>query len=112
MKNKKLLEVFVISAHELPSYGQGGITRDIIDPYVVISIHGVPDDRQEKKTTVVQNNGFNPAWNQRFQFTVNCPELAFVRFEVVDDDPGLDDDIGEYTIRFENIREGRGFLFF
>lgn len=73
---------------------------------VVISIYGVPDDNQEKKTKAIKNNGLNPIWNEDFKFVVNCPELAFIKFTVKDDDFGKNSVVGSYTIRFENIRTG------
>lgn len=71
-----------------------------------INIYGVPADLSEKSTKVVKDNGLNPIWNEDFKFVVNCPELAFVKFSVFDDDVGKDDLIGLHTIRFENIRQG------
>ena len=64
------------------------------------------DDLCEKKTKTVRDNGFNPIWNEDFQFLVNCPELAFIKFSVFDQDTGKDDLIGEYAIKFNNIRQG------
>ena len=53
------------------------------------------------------DNGFNPIWNEDFTFNINCPELAFIKFKVMDKDTGSKDDlIGYYAIRFENIRPG------
>lgn len=51
--------------------------------------------------------GFNPFWDEHFTFTINFPELAFVRFVVMDSDPGKDDFIGQYTIPFESMEHGR-----
>lgn len=61
---------------------------------------------QEKKTRIIKNNGLNPIWNEDFKFIVCCPELAFVKFSVKDDDFGKNSLVGYYTIRFENIRNG------
>ncbi len=69
-------------------------------------MYGVPADRAEAKTKTIKDNGFNPIWNQDFKFVVNCPELAFVRFTVRDNDVGKDDLLGQSTVRFENIRSG------
>lgn len=74
---------------------------------MVVSIYGVPADNQEKKTKAIKNNGLNPIWNEDFRFEVNCPELAFVKFTVKDDNFGKNDSVGHYTIRFENIRLGK-----
>jgi Ca2+-dependent lipid-binding protein len=106
MKNKKLLEIKVISAQQLPPPVGTEIIKDIIDPYVLINILGVPADRSEKRTKTVKDNGFSPLWYEDFEFQVNCPELAFVKFTVKDDDVSKDDFIGEYTIRFKNMRPG------
>ena len=60
---------------------------------------------------MIIDNGFNPIWNEDFKFIVNCPELAFVRFNVLDEDVGKDQSIGYYTIRFENMRQGTFFFY-
>lgn len=104
MKNKKLLELKVISAQKLPRTDD--LVVDISDPYVKVSIYGVPSDVAEERTKSITDNGFNPIWNEDFKFIVNCPELAFVRFNVLDEDVGKDQSIGYYTIRFENMRQG------
>jgi phosphatidylinositol phospholipase C eta len=53
----------VLSARQLPKVGN--TTRgEVIDPYVVVSVCGAPADCKEYKTAVIQNNGFNPTWNE------------------------------------------------
>ncbi len=105
MKTRKRLKITIISALNLPQ-NQEIIMKDISDPFVVVNIFGIKLDLAEKKTNSVQDNGFNPLWNETFKFVVNCPELAFVKFTVKDDDIGKDQLIGEYTIKFNNIRPG------
>ena len=99
MASKCQLHVRVISAQRLPRSSQSA--SDIADPYVRVSVHGVPSDMVEKRTKSIQDNGFNPLWNEDMLFLVNCPELAFVKFDVMDDDL-----IGSYCIRFTNMRRG------
>ena len=107
MKNKKLLNIKIISGQQLPAPSSSEFIKDIIDPYVLINIYGVNADRCEKKTKFINDNGFNPFWNEDFEFQINCPELAFVKFTVLDrDETSQDDLIGEYTIRFQNMRQG------
>ena len=55
--------------------------------------------------------GFNPEWNETFQFVIRFPELALVRFKVMDRDwgPNKDDFIGQFTLPFESIEPGRDF---
>lgn len=107
MKNIQRLTIKIISAQQLPAPPRNGIVTDIIDPYVIISTYGVSFDRHEEKTKVIKDNGFNPRWDETFEFTICCPELAFVRFKVKDEDLSQDDFIGEYTIRYENMRQGK-----
>jgi len=55
----------------------------------------------------VHNNGFNPIWNETFDFEIQFPELCFVRFVVRDHSSlGKDEKLGEFTIAFENMRVG------
>jgi Ca2+-dependent lipid-binding protein len=105
MKNKKKVEIRIISALQLPQNDEI-IIKDISDPFVTVNIYGVKADLNEKKTKSVKDNGFNPIWNEGFKFVINCPELAFVKFTVKDEDIGKDQLIGEYVIKFENMKEG------
>lgn len=57
-----LLTINVISASQLPK--PGGVQKgEIIDPYVVVYVNG-PNDSFEVKTRTINDNGFNPVWNQ------------------------------------------------
>lgn len=109
MKNKKIFEINIISGQNLPE-GRD-LIKDISDPYVTLSTHGVKCDNHEFRTKTVKDNGFNPVWNEVFQFDINCPELAFIKFTVKDEDIGKDQFIGTFTIRLQNIRQGKFYLF-
>lgn len=51
--------------------------------------------------------GFNPSWNENFQFDVYVPELAVVRFVIEDHDTTSDNEfIGQYTIPFSSLNMG------
>ena len=106
MKNKKKFKIKVISAQDLP-FGKNNLTTDISDPYVKVNIYGVPADYKTQKTETIENNGFNPIWNQEFEFGINCPELAFVQFSVIDENLIQNKEIGNFSIRFENILSGK-----
>jgi hypothetical protein len=57
------IRVHVISGQNLPK--PGGATRgEVIDPYVKVNLFGVGSDASECKTRVVQDNGFNPVWDE------------------------------------------------
>lgn len=51
--------------------------------------------------------GFNPSWNENFQFDVYVPELAVVRFVIEDHDSTSDNEfIAQYTIPFSSLNMG------
>ncbi|XP_038156449.1 1-phosphatidylinositol 4,5-bisphosphate phosphodiesterase delta-1b isoform X1 [Cyprinodon tularosa] len=101
----KTLHVMVISAQQLPKVNKK--KSSIVDPFVTVEIYGVPADVAEQKTSPVDNNGFNPAWNELFQFEVYVPELALVRFLIEDHDSTSGNEfIGQYTIPFNSLQMG------
>ena len=51
--------------------------------------------------------GYNPLFDESFEFQINLPELALVRFSVLDDDYIGDEFIAQYTIPFECMQTGR-----
>ncbi|KAJ0170025.1 hypothetical protein K1T71_014631 [Dendrolimus kikuchii] len=54
--------------------------------FVEVEILGVPADSKKIRTKVARKNALNPIWNETFNFKINFPELAFVRFELYDAD--------------------------
>jgi len=50
--------------------------------------------------------GENPQINEAFDFEIAFPELALIRFVVLDDDSLDYDFIGQYTLPFECIQPG------
>ncbi|KPJ11820.1 1-phosphatidylinositol-4,5-bisphosphate phosphodiesterase epsilon-1 [Papilio machaon] len=54
--------------------------------FVEVEVLGVPADCKKIRTKVARRNALNPVWNETFNFKINFPELAFVRFEIYDAD--------------------------
>ncbi|XP_044076727.1 1-phosphatidylinositol 4,5-bisphosphate phosphodiesterase delta-1b isoform X2 [Siniperca chuatsi] len=101
----KTLHVMIISAQQLPKVNEK--KSSIVDPLVKVEVYGVPADVAEKETSAVENNGFNPAWNENFQFDVYVPDLALVRFVVEDYDSMSDNEfVGQYTLPFNSLKMG------
>ncbi|XP_023670584.1 1-phosphatidylinositol 4,5-bisphosphate phosphodiesterase delta-4 [Paramormyrops kingsleyae] len=99
------LSIQVISGQQLPKVNikEGSI----VDPLVRVEIHGVPVDQAKQETKYIDNNGFNPVWNDTLQFTIHAPELALVRFVVEDyDKTSKNDFVGQYTLPFTSIQQG------
>uniref|UniRef100_A0A8C4I963 Phosphoinositide phospholipase C n=1 Tax=Dicentrarchus labrax TaxID=13489 RepID=A0A8C4I963_DICLA len=101
----KTLHVMVISAQQLPKVNEK--KSSIVDPLVKVQVYGVPDDVAEKETNPIDNNGFNPTWNENFQFDVYVPDLALVRFAVEDYDTTSDNEfVGQFTLPFNSLKMG------
>jgi len=73
-----------------------------------VEIHGIPADcDSSQKTRVIENNGFNPYWNETMKFTVTCPQLALVMFRVLDDIPASrDETIAQYCLPVRCLQTG------
>uniref|UniRef100_A0A8C5QKR9 Phosphoinositide phospholipase C n=1 Tax=Leptobrachium leishanense TaxID=445787 RepID=A0A8C5QKR9_9ANUR len=102
----QVLHIKVISGQNFPKPKGACAKGDVIDPYVCIEIHGIPADCAEQRTKTVQQNGDNPIFDESFEFQINLPELAMVRFMVLDDDYIGDEFIGQYTVPIECLQPG------
>nr|CAD2196851.1 unnamed protein product [Meloidogyne enterolobii] len=102
---QQILHLKVLSGQQLPRPRASTAKGDTgLDPFVVLEVFGVPADCAEERTKTVRSsdddNCFNPTFDESFQFSVSVPELALIRFLVLDDDFIGDDFIGQYTIPF------------
>ncbi|KAH7731721.1 hypothetical protein AAVH_00619 [Aphelenchoides avenae] len=102
----QVLHLRVLSAQQLPRPRGSTAKGDSADPFVVVEIFGIPADCAEERTKTVRNDSFNPSFDESFQFEIRVPELALIRFLVLDDDFIGDDFIGQYTIPFECLQSG------
>ncbi|XP_077580843.1 1-phosphatidylinositol 4,5-bisphosphate phosphodiesterase delta-1-like isoform X1 [Stigmatopora nigra] len=101
----KTFHIMIISAQQLPKINNK--KSSIVDPLVKVELHGVPADTSVKETRVVENNGFNPEWNENFQFDVYVPELALVRFLIEDHDSTSGNEfVAQYTIPLNSLKMG------
>ncbi|KFZ57409.1 1-phosphatidylinositol 4,5-bisphosphate phosphodiesterase eta-2, partial [Podiceps cristatus] len=105
---KKQLILRIISGQQLPKPRDSmlGDRGEIIDPFVEVEVIGLPVDCFKEQTRVVDDNGFNPMWEETLVFTVHMPEIALVRFLVWDHDPIGRDFIGQRTIAFTSMMPG------
>ncbi|KAI2805487.1 hypothetical protein RDWZM_008746 [Blomia tropicalis] len=96
--------VWLISARHLTkSRGRGGV----ISPFVEIELVGTEYDNMKHRSPTITDNGLNPYWNESYRFEVACPELAFIRFVVYDEDVfGEPQFVGQATYPLPTIRRG------
>jgi Ca2+-dependent lipid-binding protein len=68
---------------------------------------GAEYDNNKYKTKTINDNGFNPFWDDSFDFQVFNPDLALLRFVVYDVDIFGDSNfIGQYTTPMRCLRSG------
>ncbi|GCC21578.1 hypothetical protein chiPu_0020052 [Chiloscyllium punctatum] len=104
--DRKQLIINIITAQQLPKVNKDK-KNSIVDPLVRVEVYGVPEDNSTQKTRHIENNGFNPVWNEVLQFTIIVPELALIRFVVEDYDTASSNDfIGQFTLPFTSMKEG------
>ena len=115
------LKITIISGQHIPR--PAGEDKEIIDPYVKVRIRGHPDDevdiddkgdknkKNRGKTEHVSNNGFNPVWNESYEFEIKVVDLALLEFKVKDHSKtGKDKVLGAFCCSLKSIQEG--LLFF
>ncbi|XP_066493501.1 1-phosphatidylinositol 4,5-bisphosphate phosphodiesterase eta-2 [Tiliqua scincoides] len=105
---KKQLVLRIISGQQLPKPRDSmlGDRGEIIDPFVEVEVIGLPMDCCKEQTRVVDDNGFNPMWEETLVFPLCMPEIALIRFLVWDHDPIGRDFIGQRTISFTSMMPG------
>ncbi|CAN2388232.1 Phospholipase C eta [Pristimantis euphronides] len=105
---KKQLVLRIISGQQLPKPKDSmlGDRGEIIDPFVEVEVIGLPVDCYKEQTRVVDDNGFNPMWEETLVFTLNMPEISLIRFLVWDHDPIGRDFIGQRTISLSSMMPG------
>ncbi|XP_052324474.1 1-phosphatidylinositol 4,5-bisphosphate phosphodiesterase eta-1-like [Oncorhynchus keta] len=105
---KKQLVLKIISGQQLPKPPDSmlGDRGEIIDPFVEVEIIGLPVDCCKEQTRVVDDNGFNPVWEENLSFTLHMAEVALVRFLVWDHDPIGRDFVGQRTVAFSSLMPG------
>uniref|UniRef100_A0A7S1W9K4 Phosphoinositide phospholipase C n=1 Tax=Neobodo designis TaxID=312471 RepID=A0A7S1W9K4_NEODS len=85
-KETYILAVTVIAGSQIPHPGNvADDDNQVIDPYVVLHVGGTPFDMENNpplQTNVVDDNGFNPVWNQRFCFRFTDLDFATISLQV------------------------------
>ena len=81
-----ILAVTVIAGSQIPHPGNvADEDNQVIDPYVVLQVGGTPYDMENNpplQTNIVEDNGFNPVWNQRFCFRFTDLDFATISLQV------------------------------
>ncbi|XP_043981943.1 1-phosphatidylinositol 4,5-bisphosphate phosphodiesterase zeta-1-like isoform X2 [Gambusia affinis] len=93
----------VISGSNLPVIK----SRNTLDPFVRVEIHGIAFDSRSKSTHIVKNNSLTPHWDTDMNFSITVPELCLVRFCVRDQMTLFKSEfVGQYTLPFTSLKKG------
>ena len=66
----------------------------------------MPEDAAEQRTLTINDNGFNPTWNEVFTFNIRNPDVAVLTLQVFDEDITSYDFIGCASLPVSCIRSG------
>ena len=56
--------------------------KGMASPFVEVEVIGADYDNVKLKTKVVQDNGFNPVWDESFNLRILNPDLALIRLHI------------------------------
>jgi phosphatidylinositol phospholipase C gamma-1 len=83
------------------------VTRGISSPFVEIEIIGADYDNNKYKTSTIQDNGFNPCWNETCDFDISNPDQVMVRLTLQDEDMFSDPNfLGQATYPLHQMKPG------
>jgi hypothetical protein len=98
------LTIRLISGQHIP---KAPGTTEVVDPYVELWVFGHEGDKAKEKSEVVDNNGFNPIWNETFKFRIHYPELALIYFRVKDySSTSADQPLAHFALPVNSITTG------
>lgn len=101
-----LLTVNVLTGYHLPK-PYGAVRGERIDPYVKLRVYSPYGSREKFVTHVVRRNGYNPQWNETFQFNVRDVDLSMFHLVCRDKDFGSRDDmIGMFSFPVNLLQTG------
>jgi hypothetical protein len=69
-------------------------------------VFGAATDCAEHRTRTVHNCGRNPVFDETCEFRLAVPDMALIRFVILDDDFIGDEFIGQYTIAYSCLLPG------
>ncbi|KAK7498874.1 hypothetical protein BaRGS_00009966, partial [Batillaria attramentaria] len=103
--DNRILSVTVLAGRNLCADGR---VMGVVRPFVCVEIIGLPLDNRKSRTKAVdEDNGLNPVWNEEpVKFDVSCPELAFLRFEVLSEVNDSKTTIAQGTFPVTGLRQG------
>jgi phosphatidylinositol phospholipase C delta len=109
----KTVKIKILSGHCLPK-PSGNKYGETIDPLVKVELHDVKRSKGKEEyinashlTSVVDDNGFCPVWNDKGKvFHVENPAVAMFQFSLLDKDLVGDDKVACATIPVSCLRQG------
>ncbi|KAG7191294.1 Phospholipase C [Scheffersomyces spartinae] len=134
---KTKFSINIISAHQLPKLSTNEKSTldsncqnehqpghyecgSIASPSVQLEFYGTDklewdkDSNSQSRTATIQQNGFNPVWNEEFKGTFTASHsFVFIRFMINSLSPNKSDEyqtIGLFVLKFDSLKQGYRYL--
>jgi hypothetical protein len=99
------LQLHILGGSQLPKPG-GANAGEIIDPFLFVDICGLGADTKRYTTGVIDNNGFDPTWNQEISFDIQQPDAAVLNIKAMDSDAMRSEFIAFCSYPISALRQG------
>eukprot|EP00672_Neobodo_designis_P008461 CAMPEP_0174855702 /NCGR_PEP_ID=MMETSP1114-20130205/33991_1 /TAXON_ID=312471 /ORGANISM="Neobodo designis, Strain CCAP 1951/1" /LENGTH=787 /DNA_ID=CAMNT_0016090457 /DNA_START=45 /DNA_END=2404 /DNA_ORIENTATION=+ len=103
------LTVRVLLGTQIPQSKQDAGGRDIVDPFVRVSVIGERRDQEANtvgNTPYIADNGFTPVWDEEFQFAFRYADQAVLKMKIFDYNTTESHGIAEAYIPLASLRQG------
>eukprot|EP01100_Stratorugosa_tubuloviscum_P005804 TRINITY_DN2566_c0_g4_i1.p1 TRINITY_DN2566_c0_g4~~TRINITY_DN2566_c0_g4_i1.p1 ORF type:complete len:999 (+),score=364.53 TRINITY_DN2566_c0_g4_i1:27-3023(+) len=100
------ITIGILSCFSLPRTSRG---REGISPYVKIRVYdGSLKPCKKLETSIIENNGYNPCWNEYFSFPLAYIDQAIIQLCIMDsrDITSADAFVAQLTLPAEALKEG------
>ena len=96
----------MISGQQLPKQKELRLNEFLIPIAEIEFISQDSDILSRFRTKSIKGNCANPLWKEECSFVIQYPDMAFIRFQVLDNDTKLGSVLGTYCIALVSLEQG------
>ena len=97
-----IIKITLLGAYRLPKLDKDTISN----PYLYLKVIGCKADEKEFRSSVVEENGYCPQWDEDFEFTLEQKELDILCLKIYEKGAMKDTILGQAAIPLPCVRNG------